>query len=106
MWHVKNSVLAVFLVFLFFFFHCFLSNVFGLLFPVLAAFVVDFDFFSFFERKIVLENSVILAKHRPVCGLQLHRPLFLLQKAKEGKSPSRGVFCAYFICVRVEDPLT
>lgn len=43
MWHVKNSVLALFLVFLFFF-HCFLSIVFGM-FSVLAAFVVDLDFF-------------------------------------------------------------
>lgn len=54
MWHVKNSVLAVFLVFLFFF-HCFLSNVFGMLFPVLAAFVVDLDFFLFSKEKSCLK---------------------------------------------------
>lgn len=39
----------------FFFFHCFLSNVFGMLFPVLAAFVVDLDFFLFSKEKSCLK---------------------------------------------------
>lgn len=70
-----------------------------MLFPVLAAFLVDLDFFLFVKRKSCLKNNARLAKHTPVCGFQLHRPSFLLQKAKEGQSPTAwSILCLFHLC--------
>lgn len=91
------------LCFLFLFFHCSLNNVFGMLFPVMAAFVVDFPVVIFIcvERKSCLKiMEDWLSTHIP-----LWTSVAQAHKQRKGNILQPGIFCAYFISVLFGDPL-